>query len=111
MIAADIGQIFRRLEVLFPVVVDAALDASRTEKIGNQDGRLKARSHGIKMKDSTTEVEHTFRSPMVSEHMEQVAVHDLVPDGVVAVERGQALTRSGARYVLFAVGIEQVANV
>src|SRR6266478_4429204 len=103
MIAAEIGQIFRCLEMLFTVVVDAALDAPRTEQIGNQNGRLKAGSGWIKMKDSTSEVEHTFRSPMASEHMEQVAIHDLVPDGVIAVEGWQALTRSGARYVLFAV--------
>src|SRR6266446_9660104 len=110
MIAADISQIFRRLEILFTVVVDAALDAPRTKKVGNQDGRLEPRSHGIKMEDSSSEAQHTFRSPMASEHMQQVAVHRLVPDGVVAVERWQALTGSGARYVLFPVIVEQVSN-
>src|SRR6266446_8521736 len=111
MIAADISHIFCCLEMLFAVVVHAALNAPRTKKVGNQDGRLKPRSHGIKMEDSSSEVQHTLRSPMASEHMEQVAVNGLVPDGVVAVEGWQALTGSGARYVLFAVVVEQVSNI
>src|SRR5712692_5737233 len=97
--------------MLFTVVVDAALDAPRIKKVSDQDCRFKPRSHGIKMEDSSSEVQHTFRSPMASEHMEKVAVHGLVPDGVVAVEGWQALTGSRARYVLFAVVIEQVSNI
>ena len=111
MIATDVSQVFRGLEMLLAVVVDAALDASRTKKVGNQDRGLKPRSHGIKMESSSPEIQHTFRSPMAAEHVEQVAVHRLVPHGVVAVEGWQALTRSGARYVLFAVVVEQVSNI
>src|SRR5229473_3169457 len=111
MIATDISQVFRCLETLFTVVVDAALDAPRIKKVGNQDGRLKPCSHGIKVEDSSSEVQHTFRSPMASEHMEQIAVHGLVSDGVVAVEGWQALTGSGAWYVLFAIIVEQVPNI
>src|SRR5713101_5311073 len=99
MIATDISQVFRGLEVLLTVVVDAALDAPRIKKVGHQDSWLKPCSRGIKVEDSSPEVQHALGCPVAAEHVQQIAVHRLVPDGVVAIERGQALTGSGARYM------------
>ncbi len=60
MIATDISQVFRALEMLLTVEVDAALDASRAEKVGNQDRWFKPGSHRIEMEGSSPEVQHTF---------------------------------------------------
>ncbi len=63
------------------------------------------------MKSPSPEVQHTFRSPVAAEHVQQVAVHRLVADGIIAIERWQALARSSAGYVLFTIVVEQVSDV
>ena len=56
MIASDKSQVFRGLKMLLTVVVDAALDASRIKKVGNEDSWLEPRSRRIKAEDSSPEV-------------------------------------------------------
>src|ERR1700693_524552 len=111
MVASDVSQVFSGLEMLLTVVGNASLDSPRIKKVGNQDSRLEPRPCRIKVEDSSSEVHDALGRPAAAEHMKQIGVQRLVLHGVVAVEGGQALTRRGARYVLFAVVIEQVSNI
>ena len=69
------------------------------------------RNQIFKVKSSIPEVQHALRRPLAAHHVQQIAIRGLITDRIVAKRRWQALTWSGAGYVLFAVIVEQISDI
>ena len=111
MAGTDVSEVFGGLEVLFAVVMNAAREAARVEKVSDDDGGLKASPDGIEVEIPDAKVERGLRCPVATENVNQVGVDGLVEDGIVAEGGRQSLAWGGARNELFAIIVEEVADV
>src|SRR5580700_4806505 len=100
MLAANVRDIFGGLKMLVLVLVYSALDPPGVKEVRHKERRLQSGSDRVEMESSPAEIKNALRSPVRAEYMQEVRVESLIVDGIVAIKRGQSLSRSGARYVL-----------